>query len=517
MIATPLGIIRDVIGADCVFDGDQGAPMVSGVSTDSRSVAVGDLFIAIRGERFDGHAFVGDALRAGACAAVVDAQGAAQLHAGGEIGSLLIVDETIAALGRLAKWHRTRAKATVIAVTGSCGKTTTKNMIAHVLGDRFRTVAAAASFNNQIGVPLTLLRCGEEDEIVVVEIGTNSPGEVAALAAIASPDIGVVTSVGMAHLERLGDLDGVRREKLSLFSHTRSVGIVHDGAADAPDLEGFGLGRLIRFGESLDADVRVCDVVSDLDGAVARVIIGSCAGDATGHPDGGAVDLRIAVAGRHNVLNAVAAVAVAHQVGVPVEDAVGLLSSFSPPSMRMHVERVGDVTLIRDCYNANPTSMRAAIDVLASAVGRRVLVAGRMAELGANSAGQHRDVGAYAMQCGVDVIVAVGSEAGQVLVGVGAPCPGGHGADRVEDTVGQVDSGTRCGIDREEDTVGQADSGTRNGPLVFEYADLESAGEGLIGLLLPGDVVLFKGSRVAGLERIADFVAKELSRGVFVT
>jgi len=203
--------------------GPVGRQLVTGVSTDSRHVASGDLFFALSGERFDGHRFVGAALDQGAMAAVISDAGRVEPDLR-EMGLLLLVDDVTAALGRLAAYHRHRVRAGVIAVTGSNGKTTTKEMIHQVLGGRFRGRAAIKSFNNAVGVPLTLLSAEPADDYVVVEIGTNAPGEIAQLSAIAEPDIAVITSVSETHLEKLKDLKGVASEKATIVEYVREGG-----------------------------------------------------------------------------------------------------------------------------------------------------------------------------------------------------------------------------------------------------------------------------------------------------
>lgn len=455
MIATPLNQIGAAIQARASA---RRTEVVRRVSIDSRSIDRGDLFFAIRGDRFDGHQFVGDALSAGACAAVVQRDKTKSLQSV-DSDRLLFVDDTIAALGRLAAWHRKKSTAHVVAVTGSNGKTTVKNMITQVLGTKFSVAAARASFNNQIGVPLTLLSCEAHHDYVVVEIGTNAPGEVAALAQIASPDVGVITSVGHAHLEGLGDIEGVRREKLSLLSHTRDTAVVHDDAAGAELVESFGLKRIIRFGQSPAADVRVTDIDSSPAQTFARLSSG--------------VSFTIPLAGAHNAVNAAAAMTVATDAGVDPAESAEALATFAPPAMRMAYEQVGDITLIRDCYNANPSSMRAAIDVLAQAAGRRVLIVGEMAELGVASKRFHRQIGEYAAQMRIDLVGSVGRAAAPAAAAFKVASPGA-GCLRFDSTADAV--------------------------------------KRLPHELVAGDTVLIKGSRVAGLEAVAEAIRSDASR-----
>ena len=425
--------------------------VVSGVSTDSRTVAAGELFFAVKGERFDGHEFVAAAFEGGACACVVGEDFAASSRA-----PLIRVGNVTRALGKLAAYHRRVAGATVIAVTGSNGKTTTKSMLAHVLGTELRGRAALKSYNNHIGVPLTLLAGERDDQFLVVEIGASAPGEVATLAAMAWPDIGMVTSIGNAHLAGLGGIAGVRAEKMSLFAHVRPEGLA---VIDAAAVSGLGVlpraGELrwITYGDHPEADVRVTNVGGDLRHTSAVI-------------EGRHV-LQLDVPGAHNAVNAAGVFTVCRHLGMREERILAVLSSFQMPSLRLDVRRVGEVTVIDDCYNANPTSMQAALEVLSRATGgRRVLVAGEMAELGDQSEGLHRAVGEQAAGAGVALVVAVG-ESAQGIAEAAA-------ASAAESAVQAV-----C------------------------YADVAEAARRLPGRLQAGDTVLIKGSRCAGLETLA--------------
>ncbi len=439
--------------AACAMEGRLGGPLgdavVTDVAIDSRTVQPGELFFAIRGARFDGHDFVDAALARGAAACVVRADYPAATNA-----PLIRVDDPTAALGRLGAYHRQLCDATVIAITGSNGKTTTKNMLAHVLGGKMPGRASIKSYNNAIGVPLTLLSCAADDAFLVVEIGTNAPGEVAALAALAAPDIAVVTSIGHAHLEGLGGIEGVRREKLSIFDHVRPGGLA---LVEASAVSGQGVFpragelRWLTFGEHPEADVRVADICGDLHHTFASI--------------DDRYMLRLHVPGGHNAVNAAAVFAVCRHLALLPDEITEALTDFTMPESRMGVRQVGAITLIDDCYNANPTSMLMAIRVLGAArEGRRVLVAGEMAELGADAEALHRAIGEEAVHAGIDVIVGVGPHARWVV----------DGARRLR---GPVDT--------------------------LIYADAADAAEHLPQHLHPSDFVLIKGSRVAGLERVA--------------
>jgi len=426
--------------------------VVTGVSSDSRTLRAGEVLFAIRGGNFDGHDFLPQACAAGAAACVADARGAAAL--GADFGvPLIVVDDTVAALGRLARHHRRSASARVIAVTGSNGKTTTKGMIAHALAAWKPTCAAQRSFNNQIGVPLTLLACTADDAFLVVEIGTNAPGEVAALAALAEPDIGVLTGIGDAHLAGLGGREGVAREKYSLFDQLRPGGWAFIESVAARRVSGWPRRPeldWIVYGCDGDADVRLGGITTDIRQTEATIA--------------GRWPLRLSAGGAHNALNATGAFAVCTRLGMEPAEVLAALATFRLPEMRMHVRELGGFTVVEDCYNANPTSMAAAIDLLAATRGcRRVLVVGEMAELGADAEALHRAAGQRAAAAGVDVIVSIGTQA-------------------------------RC--------VSEAAAGASSTVRTRHFADAAAAAEGLRGMLGTGDTVLIKGSRAARLERL---------------
>ena len=318
---------------------------VTGVSIDSRTVAAGDLFFAIKGERFDGHDFVGDALERGAGWAVISD---GRRFANSALRSRVIsVDDTVTALGRLGAYHRWQVSADVIAVTGSNGKTTTKAMIAHVLSAQKRGRSALKSYNNHIGVPLTLLSSEADDEFLIVEVGTNRPGEIGQLGSLIAPDIGVITSVGAVHLEGLQDLDGVIAEKLSLLDRVRPGGLavvnvdqprVRDRLRSVSDL------AIVSTGNDADADLRTERVSSN--------------GDSISFSINGRFAVTMSIPGRHNAGNALAAFAVARRLGMSSEDIIRRLGTFELPEMRLQMQRRGQLTVINDCYNANPASMQ---------------------------------------------------------------------------------------------------------------------------------------------------------------
>jgi UDP-N-acetylmuramoyl-tripeptide--D-alanyl-D-alanine ligase len=363
---------------------------LAGVSTDTRSIARGDLFVALTGERFDAHDFLVQARDAGAAAFVVsDPAKAAGLGV-----PTYVVPDTLVALGQLANaWRRAWGRS-VIAVAGSNGKTSTKELLKAAFDRTFVVHATSGNLNNRIGVPLTLLAIPSDAEVAIVELGTNMPGEVGTLRAIAAPDVAVLTSIGEEHLEGLGDLAGVLREECDVF-HGATLAVV---PAAHPEVEPIARDR-----------------------ARAVVTVGLSAGsvrpDAWGLDDEGrpwldvnGTRLALPLRGAHQAANAMLAVATAQACGVPLEDAALGMAAMPVPSMRGVWETLGEATLINDAYNANPASMRAAIALLAS-VGQgrqRVAILGSMRELGATAEEQHRQVAQAALTSPADLIVGVG-------------------------------------------------------------------------------------------------------------
>lgn len=438
--------------------GDPPRCSVARVGADSRDVRAGELFFALRGERFDGHEYVKAALEQGAAAAVVSERELAARHP--ELASRLIfVSDTLAALGELGRYHREQIAATVIAVTGSNGKTTTKFMIDCVLAARRRGRAGVKSFNNAIGVPLTLLSAETGDEYLVVEIGTNAPGEVAALARLAKPDIAVVVSIGEEHLEFLGDLKRIAEEETSVLAHVRPGGlaVLHaDAAALAGEAAASRLTR-VTFGLDESADLRASAIEMTAGGLRFKV--------------NERFDYELPVIGPHNASNALAAIAVGRRMGMEHDEIAAALRGFQPPPMRMNVVECGSITVINDAYNANPGSMAAGLATLDAWPGarRNVVILGEMFELGAEAERCHAAVGRAAAASKAQLVIAVGRFAGAVRDAVHA---------------GATDK------------------------VVMVYPDAVSAGPALTELLRSGDVVLLKGSRAAGMERLLPMIQR---------
>jgi len=423
------------------------APVYDRISTDTRTLAAGDLFVALVGERFDGHDYLSAAAAAGARGAVVR-RGTAPV----EGLTLYPMDDPLRAYGRLARARRRRVSGPVVAITGTNGKTSTKEMLAATLRTRYRTHATRANLNNLVGVPQTILEAPDGVEALVVEAGANLPGEIARYREIIEPDLTVITNVAAGHLEGFGSLDGVRAEKLAL---ARDVAVVVVGGGDPALAAGArsAARRTVVAGLEADADVRP-ERVDSVDGR-SRITI-----------DGMSFTLK--VLGRHQARNAVLAWAVGRELGLDPERVARALEAVTIPGGRGELVTLGDVLVLNDSYNANPASFRAAIELADAIRGARrlVFVAGSMLELGAESAARHAEI--------AELLVALRPD---VLAGVGAFAPALE-AHRVA-------LGDRLVV---------APDATTMGPL-------------LATRLRGGELVVLKGSRGVALERMLPLLA----------
>ena len=373
------------------------AEVAQGYSIDTRTIRSGELFFAVKGERLDGHDYVSVALEKGAVAAVVQRN---ELHRYPDKTRLLAVDETLVALQALATAVRKVWGKPLVGVTGSAGKTTTKEAIAHVLAARFRVLKSEGNFNNHFGLPLMLLKLEPEHDIAVIEMGMSHAGEIRALAKIARPEIGVVTNVAPVHLEFFDSIAGIARAKYELIESLPASGTAVLNADDEY-VSQFGRdfkGKVITYGTRATADVRSENIETrGAEGSEFDVVLA-----------GGREHARLPLVGEHNILNALAAVAVGLARGLKASEAVAALASLAPPDKRGQVLQLGNITVINDCYNSNPKALRAMVDALAAMKAeRRIVVAGEMLELGPAGEEMHRAAGQHAAEKKIDVLIGV--------------------------------------------------------------------------------------------------------------
>jgi UDP-N-acetylmuramoyl-tripeptide--D-alanyl-D-alanine ligase len=447
----PLWRIAEFVGSrgEC----DQEA-VAMGYSIDSRTLNAGDLFIAIAGEHFDGHNYVQAALEKGAVGAIVEAG----KKADGDPLRLLQVEDSLKALQLLGAAARRLWGKPLLAVTGSAGKTTTKEILAHILSTRFRVMKSSGNLNNHIGLPLQLLKLEAEHDLAVVEMGMNHAGEIRALGALAHHDLAVVTTVAPVHLEFFGSLAEIARAKYEIIETLHSGGVAVLNADDDYVCQ-FGRdfkGKVVRFGIKRAADVSAHNIkLNGAEGSAFELLVGS-----VGEP------VTFPLVGEHNIYNALAAAAAAMERGISPSQAAAALSSIAPPDKRGQVMHLNGATIINDCYNSNPRALEAMIDTLASMKAeRRILVVGEMLELGPTAEALHRECGKHAAEKKIDMVIGVRGMARAVAE---AACGSGTQAQFVETP--------------------------------------EQAGEWLARNLRSGDAVLLKASRGVKLERALDML-----------
>ena len=390
----PLARVAEFAGGAGDFDPNA---VAEAYSIDSRSIQPGDLFFAVKGERLDGHDYVEQALEKGAVSAVVSRTQAGRY---GSAAKLIVVDDTLVALQTLATAVRRLWGKTAIGITGSVGKTTTKDAIGHLLSIRFRVHSSKGNFNNHFGLPLGLLKLEPQHEIAVIEMGMSHAGEIAALARIALPNEGVVTSVAPVHLENFDSLAGIARAKYELVEALPAGGMVVLNADDQ-FVSQFGrdfAGRVILFGMKTTAQVRA-EHIELRGGHGTRFDLVT---------DNGRQPLTSPLLGRHNVLNVLAAAAIAMAHGITPAEIAAAVPSLQPADKRGQVLQFGNITVINDCYNSSPKALTAAVDTLAAMPARRrVVVAGEMLELGPSGEQLHRECGRYLAEKGIDFLLGV--------------------------------------------------------------------------------------------------------------
>jgi UDP-N-acetylmuramoyl-tripeptide--D-alanyl-D-alanine ligase len=440
-LAQPLG--ASLHGSDVSF---------AAVSTDSRRLEAGELFVALRGERFDGHRFLADVAARGACGALVDQPAELDLPQ-------LQVADTELALGQLGALNREQFSGPLLGITGSSGKTSVKNMLAAILTECGPTLATEGNLNNEIGVPLTLLRLAPEHRYAVIEMGAGKPGDIAYLAQLARPEISLLLNVMPAHLERMGSLQGIAETKGAILADARVAIFPADSRFTPYWREVAARAHCLEFGFDDAAPVHVSEL--ELDEHGARFTL---------HVEDTVFPVELRLPGRHNVANAMAAGAAAIAAGAPVEKVQAGLARVEATGGRLSLRSGRDgVSVIDDSYNANPGSVQAAIDVLATMPGRQVLALGTMAELGDAADELHAEVGAYARAAGIDALWTAGVHTGRAAEAFGA------GAEHFE---------------------------SRDALLAV-----------LPELVASGDVILVKGSRSAGMEQVVAALLPESANG----
>ncbi len=409
-----------------------GNPNFVGVSTDSRGVRAGELFVALRGERFDGHGFLAQAKTAGAAAAMVDS-----VYRGEYPLPVIVVADTKLALGALARGWRARFSPVLIAVTGSNGKTTVKEMLASILranAGEHAVLATVGNLNNDIGLPLTLLRMKDAHRWCAIELGMNHKGEIAYLAGIAQPTVALVNNAQREHLEFMRSVEEVAAENAAVYGALTATGVAVVNADDAHAAtfrKAAGARRLVDFGLTGRAEVTGSYALKPLWSEI-EIGISSHKAKAT-----------LAIPGLHNVRNALAAAACAHAAGIGLRAIGEGLSAFRPYTGRLQVKQArGGATLIDDTYNANPDSVRAAIDVLASCAAPTLLVLGDMGEVGEKGDEFHREVGAYAQSKNISRLLAIGDATSSSVKAFGAA---GYHAKSIDDLVHVVTESAKPG------------------------------------------------------------------------
>lgn len=452
MSALSLQAIADVTDGQLMGDDIQ----VRSICTDTRAITRDSVFLALRGERFDGHEFVAEAQAKGALAAVVSREVSVALPQ-------VVVADGQRALGRIAALNRQAFTGPVIALTGSCGKTSCKEMLASILGQSFRVLATRGNLNNEIGVPLTLLEIAPEHDCAVIEMGAAKPGDIAYLCDFAQPDIALITNAAAAHLEGLGSLEAVANTKGGIYRALKSSGVAiingDDRFADSWRASTAAKTVVTTSCRSENADFYAGDIDVNANGTTFRL-----------HCPQGEAEIQLPLLGSAMVANALLAAAAAAAAGASLKDIVAGLAAVHPVKGRLSVSHFNDLTLIDDSYNANPASVKAAIDVLGAFPERRLLILGDMAELGPDAEELHREVGAYAARAGIERVLTVGKTSAATAEAAGA--------------------------------------------IARHYAHKPDLIADLSQLLQPGDSVLVKGSRSAAMDEVVEAVASSrVTRG----
>ncbi|HME89265.1 MAG TPA: UDP-N-acetylmuramoyl-tripeptide--D-alanyl-D-alanine ligase [Chthoniobacterales bacterium] len=458
---SPLSILQIVDLAEARLENGDGKQTVERISTDSRTIKKGELFVALRGENFDGHKFVEDVAKSGAAGAIVD------LRWKGKVSNkfaLIRAEDTLTAYQNLAGNYRRLLPIKILAITGSNGKTSTKDFAASVLGRKFRVTKTQGNFNNHVGLPRTILEATSQHEVGVWEIGMNHPGEVAALAKVARPDAAIITNIGVAHVEFMGSREAIAQEKGALAEAVSAEGsVILNG--DDPFSKGIAerTHAHVIFAGTREGTIRAIDVQQSADGSDFTIVEGAHRCRA-----------QLPVPGSHMVQNALLAVAAGRAFGLSLEEAAGGLAGAPLTKARLQIKEINGVHFLDDSYNANPDSMKAALQTLVEldADGKRIAVLGEMRELGKETQRGHEEVGEAAAAFGIDQLIGIG-EMGVVI-------------SRAAENAGLQKSAA----------VGSTSEAAK---LLLEIAE-------------PGDLVLIKGSRLARTEHVIEAFAKQSSK-----
>jgi len=457
----PLSILQISELAGAKLEQGDGKILVERLSTDSRTIKKGELFVALGGENFDGHKFVEDVARSGAAGAIVDLKWKGNVPAK---FAIIRADDTLLVYQNLAANYRKSLTIKVLAITGSNGKTSTKDFSASVLGRRFRVTKTQGNFNNHVGLPRTILEANSQHEVGVWEIGMNHPGEVAPLAKIAAPDAAIITNIGVAHIEFMGSREAIAQEKGALAEAVESSGNVILNADDpfSKAIAARTRGHVIFAGTN-DGTIRAIDIQQSADGSEFTIIEGAHRCRA-----------QLPVPGIHMVQNALLAVAAGRAFGLSLEEAAAGLASAPLTKARLQIKDINGVQFLDDSYNANPDSMKAALQTLVEldADGKRIAVLGEMRELGKETQRGHEEVGEAAASFGIDHLIGIGEMGGVI-----------------------ARAAQRAGLEKSS-TVGSTS----------EAAELLSL------IVEPGDLVLIKGSRLARTEDVIEKFAGHGSR-----
>ncbi len=434
------------------------------ISTDSRHILPGDLFVALKGEHFDGHDFILDALARGAAGAIVS-QGFFPGVTNTDV-VLISVTDTLKALGDLAAYYRQKLPTHIIAVTGSNGKTTTKDMIHHLLSQCTKAAKSPKSFNNCIGVPLTIFELNRQIDFGIIELGTNAPGEIRRLSEIVKPHTAVFTNISETHLEGLGSVEGVAKEKGEMLDYIGKDGtlIINADNVWCDRIASNFSGRIVRFGINNQAQIKGSNI-SRTDLGLAFTVNDN-------------FRVNVPFYGMHNVYNCLAALAVCYSLGFDIEKLSKTLLSFRLPAMRMDRQDMGNIAVINDAYNANPQSMIAALNEYSEMKvhGRKVFICGDMLELGNHAERLHKEVGIKVAHSGIDLLLTVGKLSRYVAESASA-----HGMAK---------ENTMC------------------------YDNLDEILASVVYYLKEGDTILIKGSRRIGLEGIQERIKSYFSQNV---